>query len=179
MRRKLLIVGLLSVSMLATQAQDRRKVTKPGNHTENTINWKEIGAPLPEDFKIYTNDSTYIRYDDVKGKSGNLLLMMFNPTCGHCEEQAILFKDNFSMFKNSRLIMLAAPNMLPYLEYFTNTTRMTNFKGIPIGVDSFNYIDRTYLYEMLPQINIYDRDRKLVKMFYGPTPLDSLKQYID
>ena len=39
-------------------------------------------------------------------------------------------------------------------------------------------VERLTWYQMLPQINIYDGDRKLLKIYTGDTPFDSLKKYI-
>jgi thioredoxin-related protein len=108
----------------------------------------------------------------------NLFVMMFNPTCEHCEDMTRALETNIGLFKNSKILLMAGPVMLPYLEYFDKTTHYTQFPSIMVGVDSAKFIDRTFNYEMLPQINIYDKDRKLIRTFSGIETIDSLKPYI-
>ncbi len=179
MRRKLLIVAVLLVSVTVGRAQHNHHEQRDDKAliATGSSEYAKPGAPLPP-VKFYTYDKRYLVNEDLKPE-GNLLLMLFNPTCEHCEEQAILFKNNFSLFNKSRLVFVAAPGMGPYLEYFINNTRMKDFKGIDIALDSSGYIDKTFQYVTLPQLNIYDKEGKLLKMFYGSTPLDSLKQYIN
>jgi hypothetical protein len=104
--------------------------------------------------------------------------MMFNPTCEHCEDMTFAIEKNIDLFKNSHILLVAAAGMGPYLEFFENGTRVRNFPKIKLGLDSSNFINRTFIYESLPQINIYSPDRKLLKTFSGITTIDSLKPYI-
>jgi hypothetical protein len=47
-----------------------------------------------------------------------------------------------------------------------------------VGADSFKVTDRLFTYQGLPQINIYNKERKLIKIFQGDIFIDSLKAYI-
>jgi len=143
---------------------------------EQPAGYKETGAPLPA-LKIYTSDGIRLTEGDL-ANDATLMLMIFSPLCDHCEDQAILFRDNISLFRKTKLVLIAAPSMRQHLDYFVNNTRIARIPKIIVGTDSNNYTARTFRYEMLPQINIYDKERKLVKVFTGSTPLDSLKVYI-
>jgi thiol-disulfide isomerase/thioredoxin len=103
---------------------------------------------------------------------------MFNPTCGHCIEMAISMRNNIELFKNNKILFLAGPQMMPYLNSFYNATNIDKTPQIIVGIDSAKTIDALYSFQSLPQINIYDKDKRLVKVFYGFTPLDSLKMYL-
>ncbi len=46
-----------------------------------------------------------------------------------------------------------------------------------IGTDSSGFINNVFLYQSLPQINIYSPAHKLIKTYTGEVPIDSLKQY--
>ena len=74
---------------------------------------------------------------------------------------------------------MAAPSMIDYLEFYNNVTRYSKYPKMVVGVDSANYIGKTFMYESLPQINVYDKDRKLIKVFSGETPIEKLEPYID
>jgi hypothetical protein len=178
MLRKLLIVGCLLCSVpVFAQKTDK--------NSDAQTDYKAIGAPLPNlrvavppppnspkgtPDKIITND-------DVDNKA-NLILMLFNPTCSHCEEQTQNIEKAIAMFDKSKLLMVATPAMRPYMDKFLKDYHIDQYPSIIAGVDSANMVDKLFLYKMLPQINIYDRHRKLIKTFTSGAPIDSLKHYV-
>ncbi len=182
MKCKLLILSFLSVFFVAQ--------SQTGNS-----NYKEIGAPMPairlvvppltvnestakKGKKVATPQNQIVTEKELKNDA-NLLVMMFNPTCGHCEEQTDLFLQNISLFKKSKLVLMAGAQMIPYLEHFNRGRQIDKFpQTIIMGVDSSQFIEKTYLYEILPQINVYDAERKLIRSFTGIVPIDSIRSYI-
>lgn len=75
-------------------------------------------------------------------------------------------------------MLVAAAHMGPYLDYFINNTRISKQENIIVAIDSSQFIENTYQYKQLPQINIYGENRKLIKVFAGITPIDSLLPFI-
>ena len=73
---------------------------------------------------------------------------------------------------------MAGPAMRSYMPSFYQASGVGKHPEIVVGLDSAGAVDRLYEYRMLPQINIYDKNRRLVKTFYGDVPLDSLKKYV-
>ena len=128
--------------------------------------------------KVVTLDGKVITNSKLTSQA-NLLVMLFNPLCDHCQNETELLEKNIHLFKQSRLIMLAAPNMREQLAGFENSTHITNYAGkIWIGLDNNSTIDRLFIYNSFPQINVYNKKRKLIKIFSGDVPIDSLKRYI-
>jgi len=165
----------------------RKKSKKKHRHTNDTTtaatntspqpDYRVTGAPMPP-VKMVTMAGKKITTQDLQSDV-NLLVMLFNPTCEHCEEQTEIFKKNIFLFKNTKLVMMAGPMMLPYLEYFNNNHKVSEYPGtIMLGVDSSSFIEKAFMYQTLPQINVYDKERKLVRIFNGNVPIDTLKQYI-
>lgn len=176
--KPLLIAGLISIPFLI-DAQSRKKNAAPvkaqAPYVSDT-NFKEMGAPMPNLRVVYPNKVEYTSAD-LKNDA-NLIMMLFNPTCEHCEDMTFAIEKNIDLFKNSHVLLIAAPTMGPYLEYFENGTRVKNFPKIKYGLDSSDIINRLFTFEMLPQVNVYNADRKLIKTFTGITEIDSLKPYI-
>ena len=135
-----------------------------------------IGAPLPP-LSITTRTGEKHTEKDFKSYK-NILVMMFNPTCDHCQEETTILEKNIEHFKDTKLLLVAAPSMIDYLEFYNNVTRYSKYPEITVGVDSAGFIDKTFNYTALPQINIYDKDRKLVKIFSGVVQFDALEPYI-
>ncbi|NDA64813.1 MAG: hypothetical protein EBX50_22730, partial [Chitinophagia bacterium] len=128
----------------------------------------------PDTALVYTKIIT----DKNVPAKGNLFLMIFNPTCGHCEDQTDQFIKNISLFNKSNLVLVTNPVMRGYLPDFIKNHHIKDHPQIQVGVDSSGYISNTFLYGSLPQINIYNSDLKLIKMYQGEVVIDSLKQYI-
>lgn len=184
MLRKLLVIALLFTTVIATYAQkkDRKKRKKKKGETEQvtndtTVSYKEIGDPLPE-LRLTTRKGEKLTEKDFDN-GANLFVMTFNPTCDHCQEQTLTFEKHMDLFDKSKILLVAAPQMIDYFEFYNNITRYYKYPKMTVAVDSNGYIDKTYHYEALPQINVYDKKRKLIKIFYSDTPIELLKPYIE
>jgi len=122
-------------------------------------------------------------YSVVTGKDldngANLFIMMFNPTCSHCEEMTLQMTNNIDAFKKTKVVLLATKPMAVYLPDYAQRRGIARYPAMYIGYDSLKFIDEMFLYQSLPQINIYDRNRKLLKIFTGEVPMDTLKKFIE
>lgn len=181
MLRNLLIITCLLCAVTITFGQKKKgKKRKKKNKTEmvadSTINYKVIGAPMPP-IRLVTQDGKEYTSKKLKNNA-NLLVMLFNPTCEHCQEETFTFEKNIHLFKKSHIVLMAADNMMSYMDFFKNVTKFPQYPTLKVGVDSSGFITNTFMYQTLPQINIYDTDRKLIRIFNGDTPIDSLKKYI-
>ncbi len=203
MLRKLLIIGCLFCTHLAF-AQKTVPNAKPPFQKAESVDVPEqaIGAPLPPFILIkmpkpvaekthskqkkHTSEGTetpalappkLITNKDVK-YDANLFMMFFNPTCGHCEDMTELLEKHIQLFNKTKIVMVASPNARPYMPEFEKGYNTDQYSTLIVGTDSLNLIGKLFLYHSLPQINIYDKNRKLLKVFSGDTPLDSLKPYI-
>lgn len=154
----------------------RLATEKTSGISAEMIDYKAIGSPLPN-FMVKGIDGKIITNKDVQ-YNGNLLLMLFNPTCSHCEDMTELLEKNITLFYKTKLLMVATSGMQPYMKEFERRHRTDEYAPIQLGTDSTKLIDRVFTYKMLPQINVYDKNRNLIKSFNGNIPIDSLKEYI-
>lgn len=184
MLRKLLILVFLFGAIVVTYAQKKdRKKKKNKNKSEKVvsdtakIDYKSLGSPLPK-LQVTTKKGEKLTNKDFENDA-NLFVMLFNPTCDHCQEETRVIEKNIDMFEESKILLVAAPSMIDYLEFYNNVTRYSKYPKITVGVDSAGYIDQVYTYEALPQINVYDKDRKLIKVFSGSTPIEDMKPFIE
>lgn len=193
--RKLLIIMLLSGTLPAL-AQNKYEpyykassYPKPIPEDKDKTNYRDYGAILPI-FRVVTlpersldtpagpeKPARDIVNADVQNDA-NLFLFLFNPTCGHCEEMTKLLEQNINLFHKSRLLMVAAQHMGEYLVFFEKGLKTNEYPQMTVGIDSSHLVDRTFMYMALPQINIYNKDRVLIKRFSGETSIDSLRKYI-
>ena len=145
--------------------------------TGSEIDYKEVGAPIPDFIVKSSQTPKLITNKDFQSKD-NMFLMIFNPTCSHCEDMTELLEKNMALLNKTKILMVATPGMVPYMETFQKNHHIDQYPNIQIGIDSGHLIDRTFLYKMLPQINIYNKDRRLIKTFCGDTPIDSFKSFL-
>jgi len=150
------------------EPKSRKKRHKKQNEAD--ANTEKAIVKKEEKKKFLTNSD----FDD----GANLLVMMFNPTCSHCEDETELLEKNIFYFKKTKLLLIANPVMVPYLPNFAQSFHIGEYPSIYLGTDSSNFISQVFLYQALPQLNIYDGKRKLIKTFAGEVPIDSLKNYI-
>lgn len=200
MLRKLLIITSLFFAKNVNAQEELIPMYLPSPTPKNVeddgdkSNFTKMGSPLPN-FRIVTlpqgkvqnTNGTPIKrvvvpaksitQNDVKN-SANLIVMVFNPTCGHCEDQTDTLAKYIYLFKKTKLVMVCAPSMGPYLEQFEKDHHTTQFPTMQIGLDSSALIRKIFLYTNLPQLNIYNKDRKLIRTFTGGAVIDSLREYI-
>lgn len=184
MLRKILIITFLFSAVVVTYAQKKdKKKKKDKGKTEQQItdtakvDYKAIGSSLPK-LNVTTRTGEKLTEKDFQNDA-NLFIMMFNPTCDHCQEETIILEKNIDLFNKSKILLISAPSMIDYLEFYNNVTRYSKYPKIVVGVDSAGYIDKSFTYASLPQINVYDKNRKLIKTFNGHTPIEALKPYIE
>ncbi len=157
--------------------------------TETKTDYNAIGAPMPPFIAIMQEtvaqpdantryNYTLLTDKQVKNKA-NLFVMLFSPVCEHCEDQSMLIEKNFDLFKKSKIVLMCGKQYRQYLNNFLLITHKKDYPQMNVGVDSTDFMKKTMLYTQLPQINIYDHDRKLLKIYSGGVPIDSLKQYIE
>ena len=165
MKKLLLAFFLITSSFSLLTAQNKNM----------TGGYKDIGSGLPHIKAVDGKLKTYTAADF--SNQHNFFVVMFNPTCGHCIKMTKLIGANSAIFKNNHFLFLANSQMLPYFPEFQKETDIYKHPEMIVAVDSAYFIEKAYSYIVLPQINIYDANRKLIKTFTGETSLDSLRVY--
>lgn len=201
MLKNILPLLLAFTTLAATAQQKNANQPKPVPKPEEKIDYERIGSPMPP-LLLVTLDTfppgkkqdklikrtpglmrspqnTKVYSDKYFDNNANLIVMMFNPTCGHCEDQADRFSGKIDSFGKTRLILLANQQMKVYLPNFIKNHHTTDHPAVmTVGYDSTDFIKNTFLYQALPQINIYSPDRKLIRTFSGNVQMDTLMQYM-
>ncbi len=199
-----IVTAVLLLAALHTSAQQTDPKTK-AEPPKPKIDYHEAGAPMPtmklvsfdtleqvyeghdlkKAKKKYTKKYGYAPAtkiydnDDIKSDAP-VFVMMFNPTCGHCEEQTDRIEKSIARFKGSQFVMLTYPNNKQYMPDFIRNHKVKNFAPqVIIGVDSASFISETFLYGALPQISVYSKEHKLLKSYNGEIVIDSLVKYLE
>ncbi len=121
MLRKLMILMCL---FCATNAIAQHTNSTPSKNTEKkndpNIDYKQVGAPMPwltmipfydSISKVKEKDRKGLVYDEDFNNGANLFVMMFNPTCSHCQDETKQLEKNMELFTKSKVILLANKTM--------------------------------------------------------------------
>jgi thiol-disulfide isomerase/thioredoxin len=131
------------------------------------------GAPLLH-FDIRQIDSSVFNTGNTNPNK-NLIVMLFNPTCGHCIDFTKMFIKNRKVdFKDFDFILMTGDNMLPSLKDFYKTTGLTASDSMTVGVDMGATTYDLFIYDGLPQIMLYGKDKKLIKIYTRETKLETI-----
>lgn len=130
------------------------------------------------DLNLKLHQKPVITQEDLNN-GANLFVMMFNPNCSHCEDMTEEIEKYNKYFVKSKLVMVAHKTNKILLPNFIRSFRINDYPFMYIGADSMNFNDNAYMFKALPQINIYDHNRKLIKYYAGDIPMDSLSAYIE
>lgn len=145
--------------------------------TKEQIMYRKKGASIPPFVLQKTMGGTFTNTNLKVGKP--VMLMIFHPLCEHCNYVLDSLKKYESMFKNTQLVLIAEDRNKEYMKGFIDKAGIKDnvlFKNI--GTEKGNLIYYLYTYEILPQVNFYDKNYKLQHSFTGKAPFDSLKMFI-
>lgn len=142
----------------------------------NHMDYQKEGTSLPE-LKIKNYYGVEFSEADII-EDRNFFVFLFNPTCYHCVEMAEVFLKHEDELSETTVFFIATEDMLELLPRFLSEIKYKESPNLLIGVDNSNIVRKLYNYGMLPQIMVYDPQKKLVKVHNGDWEWDSLKEYI-
>ncbi len=147
-------------------------IDKKESHKKKRIRQNEF------DHNLKLHEKLVVTQDDLNNDA-NLFVMMFNPNCSHCEDMTEEIEKYNKYFVKSKWVMVAHKTNKILLPNFIKSFKINDYPFMYIGADSVNFNDNAYMFKALPQINIYDHNRKLIKYYAGDIPMDSLAAYIE
>ncbi len=164
------------------------KATAQSSQQENLqTDYKSLGAAMPH-FEIKTTNGKSLTEKNFE-EYESIVLVLFNPTCEHCIDLGKAIAENPKTFRKTALVYIAANGMDDYLGYFTEQTGLEKVMGknIVMGTDqtpnaglgnSFSvFLAQLFEYQ-LPQVNVYNKERKMIFKHSGAISLQELTTQI-
>lgn len=177
MKRGLIGLGsLLFLGLIAFLPPQKKNKNKKEAPDRSEVRYREVGSPLPA-FRVLTSAGSIYTNDSLPA-DGHLILLLFNPTCDHCGMVTDTLLRYYHEAQKSRLLLVAGDNMMPYLPGFIREHHIEKYPSVRVGVDSGRLIQKLFRYEPLPQVNIYDSTRRLVRIYTGLQPGSSFLPYL-
>ncbi len=176
MKKNFSLLFLLSIFFVAGYATAQ----VPGQKNQVNpafVQYQKVGGALPS-INVQTIDFKTITNTQLKG-SGNLIVVIFNPSCGSCDVVAGMFAKNATKMKNTKVLFMTQPtNSIQDVMDYARKCGLKSSSQYFIGVDKIYSIDKLANYGHMPLVNVYDRNHKLLKTFNGNVTMNDLKKYI-
>ncbi|MES2776454.1 MAG: redoxin domain-containing protein [Bacteroidota bacterium] len=135
--------------------------------------------PTVPDFKLMKADSSFFMMKDMVKKKHPTVVIIFSPTCGHCQHQA---EEITSHMKDLQDINFIFSTLYPVQEMKTYISDygLDKFSNITVGHDKGYILGSFYTINSLPGVFVYDKKGQLVREFgtnvKAEALLEALKQ---
>ena len=155
--RLLILLSITFLSMLSPAGFGQKALQEQVSEPD----FKSIGAPLP-DFMFTDFESNIYTHESINKEKG-LVLVLFNPTCDHCQDFAReVVKHKGELLPLADIVFVGASEMKPYLEKFSEETGLNTVPQVKVGAERSDLIKQLFEYKSLPQINVYNKQHKMV-----------------
>ncbi len=131
-------------------------------------------VPFIPSFTIQLTDSANFSKKDLPKKTP-VVIIYFNPECGHCQAEATELSKNMDRFKKVFFVM-AAYHDLGQIKEFGEVYGFDKFDNIKLGRDSKYFLPVFYDVKTTPFSAVYDKKGKLVKAFEHGMSVEELEK---
>ncbi len=171
MKRRLILLACLSLISFSLFAQDK-KTTAAADTTPPYLKYPDMPA-----FKIRLADSVTVinTYNIKKGKPS--MLILFGADCDHCKHFTDSLTKHIDEFKDVQIYMITF-SRLPELRRFAEEHKLKEYKNIIYGNDADLFFPGFYKVSSVPDIAVYDKNKKFVKLFTQNAKVTELAEAI-
>jgi hypothetical protein len=118
---------------------------------------------------LMADSTTWFTKEDLPKKK-QVMVMVFNPMCDHCQEVTQGIVKNIDLFKNIHIVM-ATSFYFDSLRVFSERYKLNEQKNIVIGYDPTFFMNTFYQLHNLPFLAFYNRKKELISVFEGSMPV--------
>lgn len=110
---------------------------------------------------------------EAKTISENMVLILFQPDCDHCQHEAIDIQKRLAEFSNYQLYFVSS-HPLALITKFAKDYKLNDKPNVHFGSASVESVLSNFGAISAPSIYIYSNDGKLKKSFNGQTDVELL-----
>ncbi len=133
----------------------------------------EIGAKLV-DFNVVDSKDALLFRDQIVDKKLPFILVLFNPSCGHCKETMMEFVKRKEEFKHIKMMFVCGNNFVGELKAFVEETGCKDIANFVVAADNSEATKLLFEYKGIPQLMIYNQHQILQKTYYKEISIDSV-----
>jgi thioredoxin-related protein len=129
--------------------------------------------PTVPPLNLLLTDSITILTKEKLPKKKSVLIMIFSPDCDHCKHETEEIIKQIDKFKKVEIIMATFLPFDKMKEFYVNY-RLQRFKNIRVGRDFTYVLPSFYNFRSFPFFALYDKDGKLIEVYEGALPMESV-----
>ena len=135
------------------------------------------GAGIPQ-FSFITAQGKEMHTMDFP-KDKPVMLVLFNPSCGHCQIILEQVRDNIEDFKFATILFLTGEPLKDVLpDYVVNVKVDKMADDILVASDNSDATLKIFEYQGIPQVMLYNKEHKLEFIYYKEAQNMNMLRYL-
>lgn len=121
---------------------------------------------------LLPGNTSYFTKDDLPKKKASMLIV-FSPSCEHCQHETAELIKNIDKFKDVEIVMAT---MMPYdsMMNFREKYKLADYENIIVGQDTQYFLPSFYMISYLPFLAFYDKKKELIDVFQGTMKMEDV-----
>lgn len=124
-------------------------------------------------FTILLPDSETVFHSQNITKGKPVVIIYFRPDCPHCQAETKSIIDNIGSLHDFEFYFLSSAT-LSEIRNYQRIFRLDQCSNILIGKDYEHSFRQAFHPASVPYIAIYNKEKKLMKIYYGEAPVTSI-----
>ena len=141
-------------------------------HYAQQKDWLSTISTLPS-FDIQLTDSLTLLHTQNIPAGQPIVVLYFRPDCPHCQAETQRLIRQIGLLKDSRLYFLTGASLVDAKSY-AHHFLLDRYPNITVGKDKDHFFLKTFRLSSIPCIAIYNREKRLVKIYHGEVPIDAV-----
>jgi len=132
--------------------------------------------PVIPGLQLFLSDSSKYTKENLP-KDKQVLLMLFNPDCEHCQDKAVQIVAHKEELQDTHIIM-ATTSLISRMTEFAEKYGLTKMENVVMAKDPFYILPSFYAIRYFPFLALYDKKGALIRTFEGSVDINKvLKAY--
>ena len=150
-------------------------VTMGFSQTDTSLLYLRFPTLPPFSLTKIPDSSSFTRNNLVKKKA--TVIIFFNTDCDHCQVEIKKLTAKIDQLKNVQIIMVSAMGF-NLLQRFYEDYKIADYPNITMARDpSYNFTSFYKAY-FVPQVYMYDKNRKFLNVIRGIVPVEEIAKII-
>ena len=146
------------------------------SQTDTTSLYLRFPTLPPFSLTKIPDSSSFTKANLVKKKA--IVIIFFNTDCDHCQVEIKNLTAKIDQLKNVQIIMVSAMGF-NVLQRFYEDYKIADYPNITMARDpSYNFTS-FYKVSFVPQVYMYDKNRKFLNVIRGMVPVEEIAKIIN
>lgn len=134
--------------------------------------------PIYPPVKLLLPDSTSFYTKEMLPKKKPVMLILFSPSCEHCQKETQELVDHMDQFRDITIVMATSMPFGAMLD-FRKKYGLDKFSNIIVGQDTHYFLFSFYQNRNLPLMAFYNKKKELISAVEGGLPINRIREEFD